>query len=283
MTKLSRLDNILISRGFGNRKIAKDLITSGKVSVNGAVIKSSSVKVDETNSLLVNGIPSLPTPILAAFHKPKGVLSVLKDPLHRPTILSALPDPWRTIVESKVMHPVGRLDLETSGLLLLSQDGMLTDAILSPDLKIEKEYVAKVELNEVKKDNQKCFDELRKALENGIELSDGPCTASLVSFEGDIVRLILDEGRHRVVRRTLFNAGYPVIGLHRNRIENIVLDELEIEEGQVVPIPLNVFEELKARIEKMKSCPKLKAEAKRKREYQKEKRIRIQAFDEIFS
>lgn len=195
----------------------------------------------------------MPPPLLRVYHKPKWVLSVMSDAKGRPHL--------GELDSSQIsgMHPVGRLDYDTSGLILFSSDGTLTQTLLHPNNKIQKQYQALV-VGEVKETD------LRDRLNKGVETSMGVFPADLISSrpipETDVqtminsilhdlpteydmnqleekgylffkdakelskVELIVEEGKHRMVRRILANSGYPVIGLKRLRLGSLHLDNL---------------------------------------------------------
>ena len=158
---------------------------------------------------LVDGFDYPPPPLLAAYHKPLGVVSSMKDDKGRPDLASVLPQPWQ-----KALHPVGRLDADTTGLLLFCRDGDLTHRLLHPKYVVEREYVATVE---------GAVDEelLRGRLAAGVEtVEEGEpfvVQGELLSVEGQRVRCVFREGKYRMVRRVLANCGHPVVALHRER------------------------------------------------------------------
>lgn len=152
-------------------------------------------------------------PRLALFHKPLGVHSTLRDPQGRPSLATAASE-----LVQLGLHPVGRLDAETDGLLLFSSDGALTQWLLHPKRAVEREYQATVapEPDET----------LAERLAAGIRTSDGIFCARVLSQEGATVTLVVTEGKHRMVRRMLANAGHPVLALRRLRYGPFVLGAL---------------------------------------------------------
>ena len=165
----------------------------------------------------LDGISIEPLPTLLAFHKPVGLVTTESDPHGRPCVGDWLPHRY---------HIVGRLDLDTHGLLLFSTDGSLTQHLLHPKRAIEREYVAKVEGEPTS--------QLVEKLANGVETSVGLATAKVLSIEDDVVRLVVTEGRNRVVRRMLHNAGHSVLDLQRVRYGTVVLGDLEIGQTRIL-------------------------------------------------
>ena len=227
---LVRLDKLLAERGCGSRKDVERLCRKGLVEVDGEAVKSGKVKVAWDAAPVVDGIDYPAPPLLAAYHKPLGVVSTMRDDHGRPDLATVLPVSWQ-----KLLHPVGRLDADTTGLLLFSRDGDLTHRLLHPKFVVEREYLATVEgdLDE---------ERLRARLEAGVEtIEDGEelvVQGKLLGIEGDdrqTVRLVVTEGKYRMVRRMLANCGHPVVGLHRVRYGNVWLDE-DLAEGESMPI-----------------------------------------------
>ena len=236
---LVRLDKLLAERGAGSRKDVDRLIRKGLVELEDpetgeleVVGKSGAkLKVPWESCPYVDGFDYPPPPLLAAYHKPLGVVSTMSDDNGRPDLATVLPVNWQ-----KLLHPVGRLDADTTGLLLFSRDGDLTHRLLHPKYVVEREYLATVEnpVDEAK---------LRAQLAEGIEtIENGESLivqGDLLGVEGDdgqTVRAIFREGKYRMVRRVLANAGHPVVALHRVRYGEVRLDDLGIEEGESVAI-----------------------------------------------
>jgi 23S rRNA pseudouridine2605 synthase len=144
----------------------------------------------------------------------------MDDPWGRANLSDVVPVVWRDL-----FHPVGRLDADTSGLLLFSADGGFTQWMLHPRRAIEREYVATVE--------GEPGQPLTDALAAGVETEEGTFTARVVSIEGPHVRLVVTEGKHRMVRRMLANAGHPVTALRRERFGGFRLGDLA--EGEIRP------------------------------------------------
>jgi len=212
-----RLDRWLSEAGLGSRREVSELVRRRRVEVDGVVVHDPGARVEASARVRVDGAPvgerdrALAT--LLAFHKPTGVLTALRDPWGRPGLESALDA--QTL---RHWHPVGRLDLDTSGLLLLSADGAITQRLLHPRRAIEREYRATVE-GEPPPD-------LGRRLADGVQTAEGVFPARLVSVDPPDVHLAVCEGKHRMVRRILANVGLPVVALHRLRYGTVFLGDL---------------------------------------------------------
>ena len=201
-----RLQKVLARVGLGSRRVCEELIADERVTVNGEVAVLGRRVDPERDLVEVDGAPIGIRPDLVHYllNKPTGTVTTASDPQGRPTVVDLVP------AEPRVF-PVGRLDLDTEGLLLLTNDGELANRIAHPSRGVEKEYLAQVEARPSRA-------ALRR-LREGVELDDGitsPAQASLV--EPTLVRLVIHEGRNRQVRRMLDAVGHPVVRLIRTRI-----------------------------------------------------------------
>lgn len=201
-----RLQKVLARIGIGSRRVCEEMIADGRVSVNG-VIADLGRRVDvESDRVELDGVPIGVRPGLVHYllNKPTGVITTADDPQGRPTVLDLVPEDPR-------VFPVGRLDMDTEGLLLLTNDGDLTHRLTHPSFGVEKEYIAQV-------DGTPTRAALRR-LREGIELDDGltaPADAALLA--PGVIRLTIHEGRNRQVRRMCEAIGHPVTRLVRSRI-----------------------------------------------------------------
>lgn len=201
-----RLQKVLARVGLGSRRLCEELIEDGRVAVNGEVaVLGRRVEVD-VDLIEVDGAPIGVRPGLVHYllNKPAGVITTAADPQGRPTVVSLVPPEPR-------VFPVGRLDLDTEGLLLLTNDGELANRIAHPSHGVEKEYLAEVAVEPTRA--------VLRRLREGIDLDDGrtaPAQASLVA--PTLVKLVIHEGRNRQVRRMLDAVGHPVVRLIRTRI-----------------------------------------------------------------
>ena len=201
-----RLQKVLARVGIGSRRVCEDLIAEGRVLVDGEVAVLGRRIDVETVLIEVDGAPVGVRPDLVHYllNKPAGVVTTADDPQGRPTVVGMVPTEPR-------VFPVGRLDLDTEGLLLLTNDGELTHRLTHPSFGVEKEYVAEV-LGEPSRGA------LRR-LREGIELDDGttaPARAALL--DPSVLPLTIHEGRNRQVRRMCEAIGHPVVRLIRTRI-----------------------------------------------------------------
>ena len=201
-----RLQKVLARVGIGSRRVCEDLIAEGRGTVDGEVAVLGRRVDVETALIELDGAPIGVRPDLVHYllNKPAGVVTTADDPQGRPTVVGLVP------AEPRVF-PVGRLDVDTEGLLLLTNDGELAHRLTHPSFGVEKEYVAELEGSPSRA-------ALRR-LREGVELDDGttaPARAALL--EPSVVRLTVHEGRNRQVRRMCDAVGHPVVRLIRTRI-----------------------------------------------------------------
>jgi 23S rRNA pseudouridine2605 synthase len=214
-----RLERSLARAGFGSRRSCEDLISAGRVKVNGRVATLGD-KVDPTRDVVVLSGATVnldPNVRYLALHKPAGVVTTMHDPQGRRDIREFVPDEPR-------VFPVGRLDLDSEGLLLLTNDGDLAEALTHPRYGVEKEYLVEVQGTPTPKH--------LGALRRGVELDDGPARAASVRIvdargERGQLALVMTEGRKREVRRLLAAVDLPVARLLRVRIGPISLGRLK--------------------------------------------------------
>lgn len=202
-----RLQKVLAATGWGSRRVCEELIAEGRVSVNGEVAVLGRRVDAEVDRVEVDGAPIGVRPGLVYYllNKPTGVVTTSKDTHGRPTVIELVP------AEPRVFS-VGRLDADTEGLLLLTNDGDLANRIAHPSHGVEKEYLAEVTGGVVSAGH------LRQ-LRQGIELDDGMTAPARVSQpEPGLLRLTIHEGRNRQVRRMCDAVGHPVARLVRTRI-----------------------------------------------------------------
>lgn len=201
-----RLQKIMARMGVGSRRVNEDLIAAERVKVNGIVAILGARVHPETDEIEVDGtvLTSLPDTITYLLNKPMGVITSAEDTHDRPTVIELLPDTPR-------VFSVGRLDLDTEGLLLLTNDGKLAHRLTHPSFGIEKEYLVHVE-------GIPSRAELRM-LREGVELDDGPSLpAQATTVAPGMIKLTIHEGRNRQVRRMCEAVGHPVRRLVRTRI-----------------------------------------------------------------
>ena len=222
MDKELRLDKFLADMGKGTRSALKEAVRKGRVRVNGEVIKKADIKVRIPGDTVTLDGEEVAYAVMEYYmlNKPQGVVSATEDKKY-PTVLDLIADKKR-----KDLFPVGRLDLDTEGLLLITNDGDLAHRLLSPKKHVDKVYYARVEgqLNE----------EARKALASGMVLGDGSqCLPALLEplGRGNECRLTLREGKYHQVKRMLAARGKPVAFLRRLSMGPLSLGE-ELKEGE---------------------------------------------------
>lgn len=217
-----RLQKVISQAGIASRRAAEEMILQGRVTVDGQVVRKLGTRINPQNQVVhVDGnrvfLDHTKHVVLAA-NKPVGMVSTMDDPEGRPCLADLLSDypEW--------LYHVGRLDVDTSGLLLLTNDGELANRLTHPKYEVSKTYVARVH-GEVKPG-------VRKTLLRGVELEDGYVQVDAFKVKetfGDIttVELTVHEGRNRLVRRLMDHVGFPVRELVRTRFGPISLDRLQ--------------------------------------------------------
>lgn len=201
-----RLQKVLAMRGWGSRRVCEDLIADGRVTVNGEVAVLGRRVDPEVDKVEVDGVPVGVKAGLVHYllNKPVGVVTTASDTHGRPTVVDLVP------AEPRV-YPVGRLDVATEGLILMTNDGDLAHRIAHPSHGVEKEYLAEVE-------GAVSGGALRR-LREGVELEDGMTAPAKVSQPNPgVLRITIHEGRNRQVRRMCEAVGHPVTRLVRVRI-----------------------------------------------------------------
>ena len=240
---LKTLDRVLSKAGLGSRSEARRWIGAGRVKVNGRIIQTPDHWVDVArDKVLLDDKPVREVEKrYILLYKPKGYLTTYRDPQGRPTVYDLLPG-----VEQFV-GTVGRLDLDTSGLLLLTNDNLLAEALTNPEHKVAKKYLVKA--------SSLLSDEQLQQLAQGVELSDGPTRPAVVkrvrnSEKYSFLEITLTEGRNRQVRRMLEAIGSKVLKLVRVSLGPLTLEGLQI--GQWRKLSASEVAELR-RISKRKS------------------------------
>ncbi len=206
MSEPERLQKVLARAGVASRRVVEDLIAEGRITINGEVAILGNRADAEVDRIEIDGalIGLHADTVWYLLNKPIGVVTTASDPEGRPTVVGLVPDTTR-------VFPVGRLDADTEGLLLLTNDGDATHRLTHPSFGVEKEYLAHVE-------GEPSRGVIRR-LREGVELDDGITAPAKASTVGpDIVRLVIHEGRNRQVRRMCAAVGHPVVRLVRVRI-----------------------------------------------------------------
>lgn len=221
MSDLMRLQKYLAAGGVASRRAAEKMIEAGRVKVNGRVVKKLGVKIDTLHDIIEvdnSIITVLEKKQYYLLNKPRGYLTTVRDPFGRPTVMDLFPQELR-----KGLFPAGRLDLDTEGLLLVTNDGETAFRLTHPRFKIKKKYLARVKGIPMEKDLQQ--------FKKGILLGDGPASpadAAIISTnKGNALLLItLHEGKKRQVKRMCKTLGYPVLSLKRTAIAFLKLHGL---------------------------------------------------------
>ncbi|TNC20966.1 rRNA pseudouridine synthase [Georgenia sp. 311] len=222
-----RLQKVLAAAGYGSRRACEQLIVDGRVTVDGRRVELGT-RVDPATAVVhVDGVRLQldDTKVTIALHKPAGVVSSMHDEQGRPDLSQ-----YAAERDERLFH-VGRLDEQTEGLLLLTNDGELAHRLTHPSYEIPKTYVATVR-GQVPRS-------LGRALLDGVELEDGPARADRFTVletlpTESVVEIELHEGRNRIVRRMLEHVGHPVTRLVRTRFGNVRLGRLKPGHTRVV-------------------------------------------------
>ncbi|MDD2858804.1 MAG: pseudouridine synthase [Candidatus Nanopelagicales bacterium] len=220
-----RLQKVLAQAGIGSRRRCEQLIEQGRVSVNGERVAEQGMRIDPATAVVhVDGqrIPTAPDNVVLVMNKPRGVITTMQDEQGRACVGDLVSD------RSERLFHIGRLDADTEGLLLLTNDGELANRVGHPSHGVDKTYLATVS-------GQVSQTTLRQ-LKQGVELDDGPMQVDSVRIvqqaqDRCMLELVIHEGRNRIVRRLLDEVGHPVIDLVRTRIGPLHLGNLR--PGQV--------------------------------------------------
>ncbi|WP_449385244.1 pseudouridine synthase [Cellulomonas soli] len=223
-----RLQKVLAAAGLGSRRSCEDLIATGRVTVDGATVRELGVRVDPVRAVIhVDGLRvQLDTSMVTiALNKPLGVVSTMHDPEGRPSLAQFVAD------RSERLFHVGRLDAETEGLLLLTNDGELANRLSHPSHGVPKTYLAHLD--------GRVPASMAARLQAGVQLEDGLATVDKFHVvqttpQASLVEVVLHEGRNRIVRRIFDEVGYPVTRLVRTQIGPIRLGDLRTGRTRVL-------------------------------------------------
>lgn len=216
-----RLQKVIARSGITSRRKAEQLIVDGKVKVNGKTVTELGTKVSPHDDVEVNGVPlEKEAPVYYLLYKPRGVISSVKDDKNRKVVTDFFPE-----VKERIF-PVGRLDYDSSGIILLTNDGEFANLLMHPRYEMDKVYVAKVKGIPSKKEMNR--------LRNGIRVDNDKLKIigyKFLSTDKDantaIIEMTLHEGKNRHVRRMMDGLGYPVIKLKRERYGMLTLKGLK--------------------------------------------------------
>ncbi|MDV6377641.1 pseudouridine synthase [Sporosarcina sp. GW1-11] len=223
---MERLQKVLAQAGVASRRKAEKLILDGLVKVNGEVVTELGTKVSRMDTIAVEGVQlTKEKPVYYLLYKPRGYISTVSDDKGRKTVIDLVPE-----IEERIF-PVGRLDYDTSGVLLLTNDGDFSYLMTHPKFEIQKRYVAKVKGIPTR--------ENLKKLETGIELDDGstaPAHVKMTTVDKKtntaLVEITIHEGRNRQVRRMFDAIGCPVTKLKREQFANLTTRGLNAGEAR---------------------------------------------------
>ncbi len=212
-----RLAKFLANSGVASRRAADGLIRAGRVTVAGAVVTDPARDVDSSSGVAFDGEPigiQIQELVVYAVNKPAGVVSTASDPQGRPTIVSLVQTPQR-------LYPVGRLDADTTGLILLTNDGDLAHRLTHPSFEVDKTYRAVVAGGPVR-------ERALRALRAGVLLEDGmTAPARVTRVKPDTLEITIHEGRKRQIKRMCTEVGHRVIELQRIRFGPLLLGDLK--------------------------------------------------------
>lgn len=227
---MERLQKVIANSGYCSRRKAEELISKGKVYVNGERVTELGTKVNKTDAIEVEGkVLSLEEDkVVFLLNKPRGVISSVSDDKGRKTVVDL-------IDTTKRIYPIGRLDYDTTGLILLTNDGELANTLMHPNNKVEKKYVAKLnkyfEISDLKK------------LEHGIKVDGVKCTPTRVKIKKNdkekdysIVEISIVEGRNHIIKRVFMELNYLVDKLTRIEYAFLNLDGLKSGEYRQLTI-----------------------------------------------
>lgn len=236
---MERLQKILAAAGYGSRRKVEELIKSGKVTVNGVIAELGSKADIEKDKIRVCGKePVIKKKIYYLLNKPAGFICTLKDPFNRPKVVDLLPKEPR-------VFPVGRLDVDTTGALLLTNDGELTNLLIHPRYLVKKTYWVRVD----------GFLDAKALgiLQKGVVLEDGltgPAQVKIIKADQKttLISITIHEGRKRQIKRMIKAVGHKVLSLHRAKFGPLEVKELQ---------PGNYRELSQTELKLLKECAKL--------------------------
>lgn len=217
--KKERLDKLIASQGLASRSDVKTMVKRGEVTVNGAVVKDSSVKVSYDDDVKIKGKALQQTEfVYIMLNKPKGVVSASEDRKEK-TVVDILPDE----LKRKNLFPAGRLDKDTTGFCLITDDGDFAHRILSPSRHVDKTYIAHVS-------DKIDFESAKKAFNEGVILGDGTVLLSaelelMSDNENQVFKVTIKEGKYHQIKRMFASLGTTVTELKRISIGGLALDE----------------------------------------------------------
>ncbi|MGN0134293.1 MAG: pseudouridine synthase [Anaerotignum sp.] len=218
---MDRIDRIIASQGLYSRSDVKYLVNRKRVAIDGEVVRSSSQKADpEKNVITIDGKPlTVKKQIYLMLHKPKGYVSATEDKEHQ-TVLALVPPEWK----GRDLFPAGRLDKDTTGLMIITDDGVLAHNILSPRKHVQKVYGVELDIP--------VTEEMQQGFATGVELNDGICKEAKLVITGErTAEVTLKEGRYHQIKRMFGCYGAKVVELHRIAMGDLYLPD-DLAEGE---------------------------------------------------
>jgi len=234
---LERIDKIIASQGKYSRSDVKSLISKRRVTVDGVVVKSSSEKADaEKHTICIDGMPlTIKKNIYPMMNKPKGYVSATEDKEHQ-TVLDLVPEDYA----GRELFPAGRLDRDTTGLMIITDDGVMAHNILAPKKHVQKVYHVTLDIPVTA--------EMQKGFADGVELNDGVCKAAGLEITGEYTATVtLKEGRYHQIKRMFGCFGAKVTALHRTAMGDLYLPD-DLAEGhcrELTADELNKLQQIK--------------------------------------
>lgn len=218
---MERLDKIIASQTEYSRKDVKYLALNKRLTVNGELVRRSDEKVDPEKDLIaIDGQNiKIKKHVYLILNKPQGYISATEDRTQK-TVLDLVPEEFKC----RDVFPVGRLDKDTTGLMILSDDGEFSHNLLSPKKHVEKEYEVTIDIP--------VSEEMKKGFQDGVDLNDGVCKTAILEITGEYTsKVTLTEGRYHQIKRMFGCFGAKVTALHRIRMGKLILPE-NLEEGK---------------------------------------------------
>ena len=218
---MERIDKIIASQGLYSRSDVKYLVAKRRVAIDGEIVKSTSQKADpEKNSITIDGkVLNVKKQIYLMLHKPMGYVSATEDKEHR-TVLALVPQEYK----GRNLFPAGRLDKDTTGLMVITDDGVLAHNILSPKKHVQKVYHVTLDIP--------VTEEMQEGFAAGVVLNDGVCKEAQLVITGEYTaQVTLKEGRYHQIKRMFGCFGAKVVKLHRAAMGNLWLPA-DLPEGE---------------------------------------------------
>ena len=238
---MERLQKVLANSNIASRRKAEEMIAAGRVSVNGQIVTEMGIQVSEKDEIKVDGkLISRATQRYFLLNKPVGYISTTADEKGRKTVIDLLDES----LKNERIYPIGRLDSDSAGLILLTNDGELAQILSHPSHEVEKEYIVRVKGIVIRKDVVK----LRQGLTIDDDYFAKPKFVHLISLDKEhqstSLSIVLTEGRNREVRKLFEALGYPVKNLTRIRYDFLTLDG--VERGSYRPLKVHEVKKLYA-------------------------------------